>query len=90
MGPPLRPINCHNRHSKAILSVTKRRWFILRLRGGPAAPPNSHTGQNRRKEPILNRIGSKDQERPSQEAVDHRAGSTYENEPTRSTDLTYL
>jgi hypothetical protein len=25
MGPPLRPINHHNRHSKTILSVTRRR-----------------------------------------------------------------
>jgi hypothetical protein len=72
MGPPLRPINRYNRHSKAILSVTKRRRFIPRLRGGstaprePAAPPNRHTGQNRRKEPTLNRLRSKDQERPSQ------------------------
>jgi hypothetical protein len=98
-GPTL---NRHNRYSKSILSVTKRRWFIPRLRGGPAtprgpaAPPNRHTGKNRRKEPTLNRLRSKDQERPSQEAVDHRAGRaspsgrTYENGPTSSTDLTYL
>jgi hypothetical protein len=39
-------INCHNRHSKAIMSVTKQRRFISRLRVGPAAPPNHHTGQN--------------------------------------------
>jgi hypothetical protein len=102
MGPPLRPINHHNHHSKAILSVTKWRRFISRLRGGPvaprglAAPPNRHTDQNRHKEPTLNRLRSKDQERPSQEAVDHRvgrtssSGRTYENVPTRSTDLTYL
>jgi hypothetical protein len=82
MGPPLWLINCHNRHSESILSVTKQRWFIPRLRGGPAAPrgpatpPNRHTGQNRRKEPTLNRLRSKDQERPSQEVVDHRAGCT--------------
>jgi hypothetical protein len=88
---------------RAILSVTKRRRFIPRLRGGPdaprgpAAPPNRHTGQYRRKEPTLNRLGSKDQERerPSQEEVDHRAGRTsssgraYENGPTPSTDLAY-
>jgi hypothetical protein len=34
------PINHHNRHSKAILSVPERRRFIPRHRGGPAAPPN--------------------------------------------------
>jgi hypothetical protein len=96
MGPPLRPINRHNRHSKTIMSITKRRWFIPRLRGGPAAPPNRHTGRNRPKELTLNRLRSKDQERPSQEAVDHRAGRTsssgrtYENGPMRSTNLTYL
>jgi hypothetical protein len=102
MGPPVRPINRHNCHSKSIMSVTKRRRFIPRLRGGPVAPrgpaatPNCHTRQNRRKEPTLNRLRSKDQERPSQETVDHRAdripwsGHTYENGPTPSTDLTYL
>jgi hypothetical protein len=52
------------------------------VRGGPtaprgsAAPPNRHTSQNRRKEPTLNRLRCKDQERPSQEAVDHRVGCT--------------
>jgi hypothetical protein len=61
---------------RPILSVTKRRRFIPRLRGGPAAPLNRHTGQNRRKEPTLNRLRSKDQERRSQEAVDHRASRT--------------
>jgi hypothetical protein len=61
-----------------------------------AAPPNRHTGNNRHKELTLNRLRSMDQERPSQEAVDHRAGRTsssgrtYENGPTRSTDLTFL
>jgi hypothetical protein len=96
MRPPLRPINCHNRDSKTILSVTGRRRFIPQLRGGLAAPPNRHTSQNQRKEPTLNRLRSKDQERPSQEAVDHRdgrtssSGRTYENGPTHSTDLTYL
>jgi hypothetical protein len=102
IGPPLRPINHHNRNSKAILSVTKWRRFIPRLRGGPAAPrgpaapPNRHNDQNRRKELTLNRLRSKDQECPSQEAVDHRAGHTpwsgrtYENGTTLSTDLTYL
>jgi hypothetical protein len=64
--PPLQPINHYNRHSKSILSVTKRRRFIPRLKGGSAAPPNRHIGQNRRKEPTLNRLRSKDQERPSQ------------------------
>jgi hypothetical protein len=49
MGPPLRLTNCHNHHSKSILSVTKWRRFIPWLRGGPAAsrgstaPPNRHT-----------------------------------------------
>jgi hypothetical protein len=96
MGPPLRSINRHNRHSKSILSITKWTRFIPRLRGGPAAPPNHHIGQNWHKEPTLNRHRSKDQERPSREAVDHKAGRTsssgrtYENGPTPSTDLTYL
>jgi hypothetical protein len=101
MGPPLRPINCHNRHSKTILSVTEQRRFIPRLRGGPvaprdlAAPPSLRADQNRLKLPTFNRLRSKDQELPSHEAVDHRAGRTsssgrtYENGPTRSTDLTY-
>jgi hypothetical protein len=31
---------------------------------------------DRRKEPTLNRLRRKDQERPSQEAVDHRADRT--------------
>jgi hypothetical protein len=34
MGPPLRPINRHNRHSKTTLSVTKRWWFISQLEVG--------------------------------------------------------
>jgi hypothetical protein len=34
MGPPLRLINRHNRHSKIILSVTKQRRFIPRLEVG--------------------------------------------------------
>jgi hypothetical protein len=80
----------------------QRRRFIARLKGGPAtprgpaAPPNCHTDQNRCKEPTLNRLRSKDQERPSREVVDHRAsrtspsGRTYENGPTPSIDLTYL
>jgi hypothetical protein len=81
MGPPLRSINRHNRHSKSILSVTKRRRFIQWLRGGPAAPrglaapPNCHTGQKQCKEPTLNRLRSKDQERPRKEAVDHKAAA---------------
>jgi hypothetical protein len=102
MGPPLWLINHHNCHSKSILSVTKWRRFSPRLRGGPAAPrgpatpPNRHTGQNQHNELTLNHLRIKDQERPSQEAVDHRAGRTspsgrtYENGPTPSTDLTYL
>jgi hypothetical protein len=96
MGPPLRPINRPNRHSKAILSVPGRRRFIPRHTGGPAgprgptAPPNCRADRNRLKLPTFNRLRSKDQERPSQEAVDHRADRTYENGPTRSTDLTYL
>jgi hypothetical protein len=71
MGPPLRSINRHKRHSKSILSVTRWRRFIPRLRGGPAAPrgsatpPNRHTGQNWRKQPTLNHLRSKDQEHPS-------------------------
>jgi hypothetical protein len=42
-GPTL---NHHNCHSKSILSVTKRRRFIPRHRGGPAAPPNHRADQN--------------------------------------------
>jgi hypothetical protein len=102
MGPPLRLINRHNCHSKTILSVTGRRQFIPQLRGGSAAPrglaapPNRRADQNRLKLPTFNRLRRKDKERPSQEAVDHRAGCssssgrTCENGPTRSTDLTYL
>jgi hypothetical protein len=102
MGPPLRPINRHNRHSKAILSVLGRRCFIPRHWGGPAAPrglaapPNRRADRNRLKSPTFNRLRSKDQERPNREAMGHRArrtsssGCTYENGPTRSTDLTYL
>jgi hypothetical protein len=102
MGPPLRPINRHNRHSKTILSVTERRRFIPRLRAeqatlrGPAAPPNRCANQNWLKLPTVNHLRSKDQEHPSREAVDHRAGHTsssgrnYENGTMRSTDLTYL
>jgi hypothetical protein len=96
MGPPLQPINRHNHHSKTILSVTEQRRFIPRLRGAPAAPPNRHADQSRLKLPTFNRFRCKDQERPSQKTMDHRAGRTsssghtYENGPTRSTDLTYL
>jgi hypothetical protein len=95
MGPPLRPINRHNSHSKTILCVTKRKRFIPPHRGGSAAPPNLHTNQNWCEALTLNRLRSKNQERPSQEAMDHRAGRTpwsartYENGPTHSTDLTY-
>jgi hypothetical protein len=102
MGPLVRPINRHNRHSKAILGVPERRRFIPRQRGGPAAPkrldapPNGCADRNRHKIPTFNHLRSKDQERPSREAVDHRAdrtsssGRTYENGPTRSIDLTCL
>jgi hypothetical protein len=102
MGPLLRPINPHNHHSKAILSVLERRRFIPRRRGGPAiprgpiAPPNRRADRNRHKLPTFNRLRSKDQERPIREAMDHRASRTsssnrtYENGPTRSTDLTCL
>jgi hypothetical protein len=102
MGPPLRPINRHNRHTKAILSIPEERQFIPRHRGGSAAPrglaapPNRRADQNRLKLPTFKRLRSKDQEHPSKEEVDHRAGRssssgrTYENRPTRSTDLTYL
>jgi hypothetical protein len=41
MGPPLRPINRHYRHSKSIMSVSKRRWFIPRPRGGPLHLPTT-------------------------------------------------
>jgi hypothetical protein len=96
MGPPLWPINHNNRHSKAIFSIPERRRFIPRHRGGPAAPPNRHADWNRLKLPTFNRLRSKDQECPSQEAVHHRvgrtssSGRTYENGPTRSIYLTYL
>jgi hypothetical protein len=58
MGPLVRPINRHNRHSKAILGVPERRWFVTQHGVGPAAPPNRHTGRNRRKELTLNRLKS--------------------------------
>jgi hypothetical protein len=101
MGPPLQAINRNNHHSKTIQSVTGRRRLIPRLRGGPtsprrlAAPPNRRADQNRLKLPTFNLLRSKDQGRPSQEAVHHRAGRTsssgrtYENGPTQSTSLTY-
>jgi hypothetical protein len=53
MGPLVRPFNCHNRHSKAILGVPERRRFITCHKDGPAtprgptAPPNHHAGRNR-------------------------------------------
>jgi hypothetical protein len=81
MGPLLRPINRHNHHSKAILGVPKRRRFIPRHRGGPAASrgsaarPNCHAGWNRSKAPTLNHLKSSDQGHPSREAVNHRAGA---------------
>jgi hypothetical protein len=102
MGPLVRLINRHNRHSKAILGIPERRRFITRLGIGPAAPrgptapPNRHTGRNRPKAPTLNRLRSSDQRCPSREAVDHMAGRTSssdrtcENGLTRSTDLTCL
>jgi hypothetical protein len=90
MNPPLRAINRHNCHSKAILSVPERRRFIPRHRGGSAAPLNRHADRNRLKLPTFNRLRSKDQERPSRKVVGHRAGRTYENGPTCSTYLIYL
>jgi hypothetical protein len=102
MGPPLLLINCHNRQTKAIMSVPEWSRFIPRHRGGsapprgPSTPPNRHADQNWLKLPTFNLLRSKDQEHPSQEVVDHRAvhtsssGRTYENGPTHSTDLTYL
>jgi hypothetical protein len=96
MGPLVWPINYYNRHSKTILSVPERRRCIPRHRGGPAAPLNRRADRNQHKLPTFNRLRSKDQERPSREAVNHRAGRTsssgrtYENGPTRSTNLTYL
>jgi hypothetical protein len=102
MGPLVRPVNRHNYHSKAILGVLERRRFIQRHRGGPAAlrgsvaPSNRSADRNRHKIPTFNLLTSKDQEHPSREAVDHRAGRTcssgrtYENGPTHPTDLTCL
>jgi hypothetical protein len=72
MGPPLRMINRHDRHSKTILSVTERRRFIPLLRGGPTAPrgltapPNSCADRNRLKLLTFNRLRRKDEEHPSQ------------------------
>jgi hypothetical protein len=69
---------------------------LERERTGPATPPNRPADQNRLKLPTFNCLRSKDHERPSEDAGDHRAGHTsssirtYENGPTHSTDLTYL
>jgi hypothetical protein len=102
MGPLVRPINHHNRHSKAILGVPGWRQFITRHEVGPiaprglAAPPNRHTRRNRPKAPTLNRLRGNDQGRPRREAADHRAGCTpwsgrtFDIRPTRSTDLPCL
>jgi hypothetical protein len=82
MGPLVWPFNHHNRHSKAILGIPERRWFITRHGGGPAAPrgpaapPNRRAGRNRPKEPTFNRLRSCDQGHLRREAVDHRAGHT--------------
>jgi hypothetical protein len=82
--------------STATTVIPRPPWASLseggssRHRGGSAAPPNLRADRNRLKLPTFNRIRSKDQERPSQEAVDYRADRTYENGPTRSTNLTYL
>jgi hypothetical protein len=46
MGPLVRPINHHNRHSKAILGIPEQRQFITWHGVGPAAPPNRQTGRN--------------------------------------------
>jgi hypothetical protein len=44
MGPLVRPLNCHNCHSKVILGVPKRRRCITRHGGGPAAPRHLRAG----------------------------------------------
>jgi hypothetical protein len=76
MGPLVRPINHHNCHSKAILGIPERRWFITRHRVGPAAPPNRHTRRNRPMEQTLNHLRSNDLEHTRREAVNHRASRT--------------
>jgi hypothetical protein len=75
MGPLVRPLNCHNRHSEAILGVPERRHCITR-HGGPAAPIHLCAGRNRPKESTYNRLRSSGQGRPRREVVDHRAGHT--------------
>jgi hypothetical protein len=73
--PPQPSFQDHpERHQAMVVHLTARGGLAAPRR--PTTPPNRHTGQNRRKEPTLNRLRSKDQERPSQEAVDHRAGHT--------------
>jgi hypothetical protein len=76
MGPLVRPLNRHNRHSEAILGVPEHRRCITRHGGGPAAPIHPRVGRNRPKEPTYNRLRSSDQGRPRREAVDHRADHT--------------
>jgi hypothetical protein len=66
MGPLVRPLNRHNHHSEVILCVPERRRFITWHGGGTAVPRG----------PTHNRLRSRDQERPSREAVDHRADRT--------------
>jgi hypothetical protein len=82
MGPLVRPLNRHNRHSEAILGVPERRRCITRHGGRPAAPRGPVTpihprvGRNRSKEPTFNRLRSSNQGRPRQEVGDHRADRT--------------
>jgi hypothetical protein len=45
MGPLVQPLNCHNRHSKAILGVPEQGRFITWHGGGSAAPPNRCAGE---------------------------------------------
>jgi hypothetical protein len=79
--PPQPSFQDHpDRHRVKAVHPTAWRWA-----GRTSQPPYWP-----KPELTLNHLRSKDQERPSQEAVDHRAGRTYENGPTRSTDLTYL
>jgi hypothetical protein len=72
MGPLVRPLNRHNRHSEVILGVPERRRCITRHEGGRTAPIHPCVRWNRPKEPTFNRLRSTDQGRPRREAVDHR------------------